>query len=105
MSRSIDPRCPYKLTPEQSSSVNELPCVLELWAVVYKRKQARDLYRSEAKEYKIADRRYQRALRELRNEKQRQRHRQVRENLERYENEQPVIDSERQAAAFGEGGG
>jgi hypothetical protein len=32
----------------------------------------------------------------LRNEKQRQRNRLVRENLERYKNEQPVIDSERQ---------
>lgn len=45
-----------------------------------------------------ADRKYQRALRELRNEKQWQRNRLVRENLERYKNEQPVIDSERQLA-------
>jgi Protein of unknown function (DUF3435) len=35
-------------------------------------------------------------LRELRNERQRQRFHLIRTNLERYNNEQPVIDSERQ---------
>src|SRR5438045_3034681 len=30
MSRSIDPRCPWKLTPEQSVSVNDLPCIVKL---------------------------------------------------------------------------
>lgn len=34
----------------------------------------------------------------LRNEKRCQMHRLIRENLERYKNEQPVIDSERQLA-------
>ncbi|EEH42581.2 uncharacterized protein PADG_07401 [Paracoccidioides brasiliensis Pb18] len=41
---------------------------------------------------------YNSAVRELRNEKQRQRNRRIRENLERYKNEQPVIDLERQLA-------
>ena len=45
-----------------------------------------------------AKRRYDRAVRELRNEKQRQRNRRIRENLEQYKNEQPVIDLERQLA-------
>ena len=45
-----------------------------------------------------AKRRYNIAVRELRNEKQRQRNRRIRENLERYRNEQPVIDLERQLA-------
>jgi hypothetical protein len=48
------------------------------------------------KKFERAERRYQRALRELRNEKERQRNRLIRENLERYKNEQPIIDSERQ---------
>jgi hypothetical protein len=30
MSRSIDPRRPWKLTPEQSASVNDLPCIVRL---------------------------------------------------------------------------
>jgi hypothetical protein len=45
-----------------------------------------------------ARRKYNIAVRELRSEKQRQRIRRIRENLERYKNEQPVIDLERQLA-------
>ncbi|GMG38731.1 unnamed protein product [Aspergillus oryzae] len=45
-----------------------------------------------------AKRKYNASIRELRNEKQRQRNRRIRENLERYKNEQPVIDLERQLA-------
>jgi hypothetical protein len=30
MSRSIDPRRPWKLTLEQSASVNDLPCIIKL---------------------------------------------------------------------------
>jgi hypothetical protein len=51
-----------------------------------------------AKKYDRKRKKYSRAVRELRNEKQRQRNRLVRENLERYRNEQQVIDSERQLA-------
>lgn len=39
---------------------------------------------------------YNRLVKQLRNEKRRQKHRLIRENLERYKNEQPVINSERQ---------
>jgi Protein of unknown function (DUF3435) len=45
-----------------------------------------------------AKQRYDKTVRELRNEKQRQRNRRIRENLERYKNEQPVIDLELQLA-------
>lgn len=109
MSRSIDPRQPYKL--EHSSRVNDLPRVQMLQGHVHGRKQLRDekkrsyeaterdfqqtfgddkFEKSEKKlprracrenkgvkgckkDYMRADQRYQRALRELRNEKQRQR--------------------------------
>lgn len=98
MSRSIDPRRPYKLATEDSNAINKLPRVCALQELVQKRKQARDLCFGKQKKYERADQKYRRALRELRNEKQRQRNRQVRENLERYKNEQPVIDSERQLA-------
>jgi hypothetical protein len=42
MSRSIDPRRPYKLTTEQSRSVNEIPRVRALQELVEKRKKARN---------------------------------------------------------------
>lgn len=45
-----------------------------------------------------AKRRYNKSVRDLRNEKERQRNRRIRENLKRYKNEQPVIDLERQLA-------
>lgn len=45
-----------------------------------------------------AKHKYNRAVRKLRNEKQRQRNRLIRANLKRYRDEQPVIDVERQLA-------
>jgi hypothetical protein len=48
------------------------------------------------RKYAHAERLCDRSVKRLRNEKNRQRHRLTRENLERYKNEQPVIDSERQ---------
>ena len=48
------------------------------------------------KKFERAEEQYNLAVRDLRNEKGRQRNRLIRENLERYKNEQPVIDSERQ---------
>ncbi|ODH16246.1 hypothetical protein ACO22_06374 [Paracoccidioides brasiliensis] len=99
MSASIDPNRPYKLSPEESRSLNNLPIVLARQDTVKKRKSGSE---------------HRRAVRELRNEKQRQRIRRIRENLERYKNEQPVIDLERQLAGklvdtkvmdtFGQGG-
>lgn len=130
LSASIDPNRPYKLSPEESRSLNELPVVRERQDTVTKRKQKWDdrkvkldrataAYQSshghdvegavpqhhhhlKAKLDHLHDRameakrKYNKAVRELRNEKQRQRNRRIRENLERYRNEQPVIDLERQ---------
>lgn len=42
------------------------------------------------------DEQYNRSVKQLRNKKGRQRNRLIRENLERYKNKQPVVDSERQ---------
>ncbi|OQD78924.1 hypothetical protein PENANT_c071G10263 [Penicillium antarcticum] len=137
MSRSIDPRRPYKL--EDSSSVNRIPRVVALEELKQAREQARHvkkgafenalfalqrefgdhppqkssvsrhlrkLYKrwiskkknvdSLRKKFERAEERYNLSVRDLRNEKGRQRNRLIRENLKRYKNEQPVIDSERQ---------
>lgn len=135
MSRSIDPRRPYKL--EDTSCVNRIPRVRALQKRVCERKQHRDKMKRafetaerdfqqnfgdyshlkklknrlqhparqaldsvarREKEYTRANKRHCRAQRLIRNEWQRQRNHLVRENLERYKNEQPVIDSERQLA-------
>lgn len=98
MSRSIDPRRPYKPTEEDINVISMLPRVCALQDLIQKQKQARDNCVGKPKKYGRADEKYRNALRELRNEKQRQRNRRVRENLERYKNEQSVIDSERQLA-------
>ncbi|KAH1593775.1 hypothetical protein KXX44_007968, partial [Aspergillus fumigatus] len=132
LSASIDPDRPYKLSPEESKSLNELPVVRARQDTVNKRKrkwedrkaklsramavcqatfghlgegapsrlhrQLRQKLESLEDRTIEAKRRYNKAVRELRNEKQRQRNRRIRENLERYRNEQPVIDLERQLA-------
>jgi hypothetical protein len=84
MSRSIDPRRPRFLTAEQSASVNSLPSVVKLEERVASLAQD-----GRAKKH-------QRALKRLRNEKQRQRRLMLRDIIEKYKKEQPVIDSERQ---------
>ena len=134
MSRSIDPRRPYKL--EDSSAVNRVPRVVALEELKQAREQARGmkksvyenahfalqrefgddppqktsvsrhlrkLYKSRKKvvdklrmTFERAEERYNLSVRDLRNEKGRQKNRLIRENLERYKNDQPVIDSERQ---------
>ncbi|CAG8400598.1 unnamed protein product [Penicillium salamii] len=135
MSRSIDPRRPYRL--EDSSCINEIPRVRTLEERKQVRKQVRDAKkrtfenaqaalqrefgdklsqenfphsrmirkRRKAQEKRVeklqqkldhADEQYNRSVKQLRNEKGRQRNRLIRENLERYKNEQPVVDSERQ---------
>ncbi|CAG8311204.1 unnamed protein product [Penicillium nalgiovense] len=135
MSRSIDPRRPYRL--EDSSCINDIPRVRTLEERKQVRKQDRDAKkrtyenaqaalqrdfgdnlsrrnfpqsrtirkRRKAQERRVkklwqkfdnADEQYDRSVKQLRNEKGRQRNRLIRENLERYKNEQPVIDSERQ---------
>ena len=137
MSRSIDPRRPYRL--EDSSSVNRIPRVVALEELKQAREQARNVKKgafenalfalqrefgdhppqkssvsrhlrkhykrweskkknvdSLRKKFERAEERYDLSVRDLRNEKGRQRNRLIRENLERYKSEQPVIDSERQ---------
>jgi len=92
MSRSIDPRRPRKLTPEQSASVNDLPCILKLRQRVQKLSRARLGSRREVQ--------HQKAVKRLRNEKQRQRRLLRDDILERYKMEQPVKDSERQLSGM-----
>jgi hypothetical protein len=95
MSRSIDPRRPWKLTTEESKSVNHQPRVQVLKANVDALKSIRDQAVSEDL-YEIWDDRLREAQRELVNEKQRARTQLKRDKLNRYKQEQPVIDSERQ---------
>lgn len=134
MSRSIDPRRPYRL--EDSSCINDVPRVRTLEDRRQARKQIRDAkkrtyedaqaalqqefgdnppksgphsriirkrWKAQEKgvkklrqKFDHADEQYDRAVKQVRNEKRWQKHRLIRENLERYKNEQPVIDSERQ---------
>lgn len=130
LSASIDPDRPFKLSPEESLSLNELPAVREKQdlAELRKRKweklQAKLEYATNvfekhfitgkpgnsseklkdweekltALEDRVVQANYKknRAVRDLRSEKQRQRNKRIRENLRRYKEEQPVIDLERQ---------
>lgn len=132
LSASIDPDRPFKLSPEESKSLNELPMVRARQNTVSERKQKWDDRKAKLDRVKMAfqasfgrldegglskhqdhlreklerfqdrtmeaKRRYNKAVRELRSEKRRQRNRRIRENLEWYRNEQPVIDVERQLA-------
>jgi hypothetical protein len=88
MSRSIDPRRPWKLTPQQSRSINDYQCIVKL------QKRVDSLYG--APKASLRRKKYQEALRRLRNEKQRQRGLLKRDIVALYRKEQPVIDSERQ---------
>jgi hypothetical protein len=88
MSRSIDPWRPWKLTPEQSTSVNDLPCIVKLARCVKKL--------SGALEGSKGGEKYHKACRRLENEKRRQRRLLLVDMVERFKKEQPVKDSERQ---------
>ncbi|KAL5312965.1 hypothetical protein ACEPPN_019391 [Leptodophora sp. 'Broadleaf-Isolate-01'] len=92
MSRSIDPRRPRKLTPEQTASVNDLPYILKL------HKRVNDL--SNAPVGSRKDDRLQKAIKRLYNEKQRKRRELLKDVKERYKSEQPVKDSERQLSGM-----
>ncbi|KAJ5346269.1 hypothetical protein N7452_004273 [Penicillium brevicompactum] len=132
LSASIDPDRPFKLSTEESRSLNDLPVVREEQGKVDERKRkwedrqaksecaeqayqttfghfeegtiSEHQHKSQKKLRAVQDRaveakrKFNRALRELRNQKQRQRNKRIRVNLERYKNEQPVIDLERQLA-------
>ncbi|KAL4980902.1 hypothetical protein BDW66DRAFT_163934 [Aspergillus desertorum] len=119
-SASIDPDRPFRLSAEESKSLNKLPVVLTRQEKVNKYKQKWEDCKAKLQRANMAashcvedckpdlrlqkklelledrtmeaKRRYNIAIRELRNEKQRQRNRRIRENLKRYRNEQPVID-------------
>lgn len=110
MSRSIDPRRPWKLTKEQSKSVNDLPYIIKLTRRVRKlsvrptrhekklsiklsrhRKKSSDAQDDSKRGEKLAQ-----AGKRLRNEKQRQRRLLLRHIRDRYKKEQPVRDSARQ---------
>jgi hypothetical protein len=94
MSRSIDPRRPWKLMTEESKSINDQPRVRVLKANVDALKNIRD--GADSQDYEVWDDRLQLAQRELRNEKQRARTQLKRNKLDRYKQMQPVIDSARQ---------
>lgn len=139
MSRSIDPRRPYRL--EDPSCIDEVPSVCALEEKKQACAQTRDVKRriyenaedalhqnfgnnlplktsalqgvrkiherwevekgkveKLRQKYRRAEDLFQDSVRRLRNEKRWQKHRLIRENLERYKKEQPVIDSERQLA-------
>lgn len=89
MSRSIDPRRPYKPSAEDSSSINKLPRVCALQELVQKRKQARDLC---SDKYKLAEGKYEQTLCEPQNKKQQQRRRLLQENVEQYQDKYDRAD-------------
>jgi hypothetical protein len=88
MSRSIDPRRPWKLTPEQSASVNDLPCIIKL------AQHAKKL--SGAPEGSQRWKKYCKACRRVENEKKRQRRLLLVNIVNCFKKEQPVKDSDRQ---------
>lgn len=130
LSASIDPDRPFKLSPEESLSLNELPVIREKQNQVELRKRKwqklqakleqvtnvfeRQDFTGQHENYSERQKSWQeklksleekvveanqkrnRAVRDLRSEKQRQRNKRIRENLRQYQEEQPVIDLERQ---------
>ncbi|KFY89160.1 hypothetical protein V500_05907, partial [Pseudogymnoascus sp. VKM F-4518 (FW-2643)] len=88
MSWSIDPRRPWKLTPMESASINNLPCIVK-WSQIVARL-------SGALEGSRREERYQKAQKRLRSERARQRRLLLLDIVDRYKKEQPIIDSERQ---------
>ncbi|KAH6721988.1 hypothetical protein BKA61DRAFT_666735 [Leptodontidium sp. MPI-SDFR-AT-0119] len=92
MSRSIDPRRPRKLTPEQTALVNGLLYILKL------HKRVNDLSKAPVSSRK--DNRLQKAIKRLYNEKQRKRRELLKDIKERYKSEQPMKDSERQLSGI-----
>lgn len=116
MSRSIDPRRPRKLTPKQSASIKDLPCIVKLAERVKKLSKSLESSSRKEKHIKKTHRRtltgrvkksralednqieekYLRAGNRLRSEKQRQRRLLLIDIKDQYKKEQPVRDSARQ---------
>jgi hypothetical protein len=92
MSRSIDPRRPRRLTPDQSVSVIDHPKVRSL---LDKRERLKHKLRNATKHPKYKD-----LTRQINQEKQRQRNMLLQDVKERWEYEQPVRDVERQLAGY-----
>ncbi|KAF2177817.1 hypothetical protein K469DRAFT_742362 [Zopfia rhizophila CBS 207.26] len=91
MSRTIDPRRPWRLTTEESASVNDYPTIRSL---LNQREQLkRRLGKGATKHPK-----YKRLNYEINRERQRQRHALLEDVKEHWEYEQPVRDVERQLA-------
>ncbi|KAJ5283367.1 hypothetical protein N7505_001347 [Penicillium chrysogenum] len=67
VSRSIDPRRPYKPTQEDTYVISLLPRVCVLQGLIQKQKQARDNCDGKPKKNERADEKYRIVLRELRN--------------------------------------
>lgn len=93
MSRSIDPRRPWFLNPEQSKSVNNLPQILKLQKRVDRLSGAL----AGSRKAKL----HEKAVKRLRNEKQRQRRLLLDQIITTYNREQPVRDSARQLSGKG----
>ena len=85
ISRSIDPRRPWFLTPKQSKSVNNLPQIIKL--------QKRVGRLSGALEGSRRAKVHEKAMKRLRNEKQRQRRLLLDQIVAKYNKEQLVRDS------------
>jgi len=92
MSRSIDPRRPRRLTPEQSTSVNNHPAVRSL---LDRRERLKRTLKNATK-----DPRYKELNRKINQERQRQRHALLQDVKKRWEYEQPVRDVEQQLAGI-----
>ncbi|KAL4864645.1 hypothetical protein BDV12DRAFT_175830 [Aspergillus spectabilis] len=90
LSTLIDPDQPYKLSPKESKSLNELP--VDNCKAKFER--AHVAFQTTFSYLQ----RYNKAVYELRNKKQQQRNQRIQENLELYQNKQPVIDLEQQLA-------
>ena len=94
MSRSIDPRRPWFLTSSQSKSVNDLPQIVKL------QKRADRL--SSALKGSLKAKQHEKAVKRLRNDKQRERRLLLERIIATYNKEQPVRDSAQQLSGKGE---
>lgn len=92
MSRSIDPRRPRRLTPEQSASVNDHP---RIQLLLRRRDKFKRKFRNATKH-----RTYIELNQEINQERQRQRRALLKDIKKRWEHEQPVRDVEQQLAGL-----
>lgn len=91
MGRTIDPRRPKILTPDETASINNLPCVLAL------SQKVQDLLQSSTSKESVV---YKKAMAAVRNEKSRQRKQLLKAKKARFNKEQPSIDIELQLSGI-----